>query len=144
MKEKGKVTSKDVRNFIEGNINYLKNRSSFMKLDTYIKEQAICRAVSCLECLNKGACTECGCATPQMFYSPKKEDSKERWGEMMKEEEWEAYKKEHDLEVPNIDLAAIEVSNDYKDVDLLPPWELKELLNEISEGIEKDKDEAEG
>jgi len=137
--EKGKVTSKDVRNFIEGNLNYLKSSSRFMKLEVHIQEQAICRAVSCLECLNAGACTECGCTTPHMFYAPKKEDAKERWGVMLEKDDWEAYKEEHNLEVPNIDLASIEVSNDYKDVEMLPPWELKELLNELSISIDKDE-----
>lgn len=144
MSNKNKITSKDIKNYIEGNMNYLKNISSFVRLAPYIKEQAVCRAVSCLECLNAGACTECGCATPQMFYAPKKEDSKGRWGEMLSKEDWEKYKEEHQLEVPNIDLAAIEVSNDYKDIDTLPPWELRELLKEITEQIETGNDEAEG
>ena len=63
---------------------------------------------------------------------------------MLNKEDWEKYKEEHQLEVPNIDLAAIEVSNDYKDIDMLPPWELRELLKEITEHIETNNDEAEG
>lgn len=140
MEKKGKITSLDVRNYIEGNLNYLKRNARFMKLQSHIQEQAICRAAECIECLEAGACTECGCATPQMFYSPKKKDAKDKWGEMLNVKEWREYKKEHNLQVPNLDLANIEIKNEYSDLSTMPPWDLKALLIDLSKQINEDNE----
>jgi hypothetical protein len=147
MRIKDIFSAKNIRNFVEGNINILKDKTNFMKLDQHIKEQAIYRASLCIECLDNGACLVCGCGTPQMFYAPKKLDSKEKWGEMLDKDEWNKYKEENNITIPNIDLAAMEVDAKYNEDSLkfMPPWERKRLLNNLADEVKKNKeDEPEG
>lgn len=96
-----KITGQDVRNYLEGNAYYL---LSFFKSTspTHIKEQALYRAFLCDECLKKGKCVECGCKTPNMFFSPKKKDSKGRWGQMLSAKEWKKFKIENNIDINNL------------------------------------------
>jgi len=131
----------NIRNFIEGNINIFKEKSSFMQLDLHIQEQAIYRAALCMECLDKGACTECGCITPHLFYAANKEDALLKWGKMLEEKEWEVFKEEHNLEIPDVDLAGIEVKNDF-DLDILEQlskWELRSIRRKVNTIINEAK-----
>jgi hypothetical protein len=79
---------KDVLNFVEGNLNFLKQES----LPTHIKEQVGLRIFLCQDCNTNGKCTHCGCKTPNMFYAPHKEDALNRWSTFLSEKQWEALK----------------------------------------------------
>lgn len=128
------ITIKDIKNYVEGNLNMYKQRSTFIKLPIHIQEQAVVRAFLCAPCLKAGACSECGCSTPELFYAPKKVDEMGKWGEMYSAEEWEEYKKEQNLTIPDIDLAAVEVEQQFSsfdDIDSLPPWERNPIIREI-------------
>lgn len=90
---------KDITNFIEGNYLYLKYYLE-KDIEKHIKEQALYRAFLCLECLEKGRCVVCNCNTPAMFFAPKKVDSKDKWGKMLNSKDWEIFKKENNIELP--------------------------------------------
>jgi hypothetical protein len=98
-----KLTLKDyfnpsnIRNFVEGNYMMLKDRLSQKGIHEHWKEQAIYRAMLCKPCLVNGKCTECGCKTPNLFFSSQKVDSKNNWGKMLNVQDWEAFKKENDI-----------------------------------------------
>lgn len=82
------MTLLDPINYVQGTINHaLENR-----LPTHIQEQVELRKFLCADCLNATKCEVCHCKTPQMFYSPNKEDSKGRWGTFMNEGQWKALK----------------------------------------------------
>lgn len=81
-----KITASDVKNFVQGNVNYYITRPD------YVTEQATFRAYKCQPCLKAGKCLHCGCTTPQMFFSQSKVDSAKRWGPMMSKEDWEVFK----------------------------------------------------
>ena len=109
--QKNKIKTTDyfkfnnIKNFVQGNWNKLKQDSYFLKLDVHIQEQAIYRASLCRDCFNSTSCLVCGCAVPQLFYAPNKEDANDKWGKMLSETEWEEFKKSN-----NIDVKAIEDS----------------------------------
>lgn len=84
------ITPKNVINFVEGNI--LKGIDRMVGIPSHYKEQVIWRSILCFECTQKGKCVVCGCKTPNMFYSPRKVDSKKRWGQFMNEEAWNKFK----------------------------------------------------
>ena len=85
------ITPSNIRNFVEGNINfYTKN------YPTYQLEQFLYRAYLCSPCLENGKCTHCGCKTPQMFFAPRKQDAQDNWPPFFfAEPDWEQYKKDH-------------------------------------------------
>lgn len=74
----------DPINFIQGTANY-HTRSTLPK---YYKQQILMRMLLCRPCMVNGKCTECGCKTPEMFYSPLKTDSKGKWIELFNEKQW--------------------------------------------------------
>lgn len=81
---------KDVKNFIQGNLlSYADDVGIGVP---HIREQANMRANKCPECVQAGKCVECGCKTPNMFFSPQKECSKKRWGKMLSKDDWEKMK----------------------------------------------------
>lgn len=100
---KKEVSTEDIINFVEGNLNYLRSLSNFFKLDYHIREQAIYRSYLCRDCLDAGYCKICNCMTPHMFYSPRKVDSDNKWSAMLTKDQWETFKKDN-----NIDMMAIE------------------------------------
>lgn len=87
------ITLANVRNFIEGNLKALQR--TFLPHE---KEQIIYRATACSDCLNAGKCSVCGCATPGLFYAPRKKDSKGKWGPFMDLKDWEGFKKTKEYE----------------------------------------------
>ena len=82
------IKFKDIRNYIEGNLNAIRD-SKFENLDPGIKREALLREQLCPECTDNGKCVICGCSTPNMYYAPHKTCSKGRWLEM--QEDWEEY-----------------------------------------------------
>lgn len=121
---------KNVSNFIEGNINFFIENTSFFKLPTHIKEQAELRAKLCKPCLDAGACTECGCMTPEMFYASNKTCDKGLWSEMLGINDWAKWKEDYNYDPNNVklDLAKIEVEQRTSSADELSNWERKDLF----------------
>lgn len=66
------MSLKDIKNFVEGNINYFINRS---QAPQHIREQILYRMLKCANCALSTQCTICHCATPQLFFAPNKQDS---------------------------------------------------------------------
>jgi len=85
------ITPSNIRNFVEGNINFY--TKSYPR---YQLEQFLYRAYLCKPCLENGKCTHCGCKTPQMFFAPRKQDSQDKWPPFYFHEiDWEDYKRKH-------------------------------------------------
>lgn len=81
-----KLSKDNVKNFIEGNLNY------YLSVDKHIIEQALYRAKMCPTCLRLGHCVKCKCPTPKMFFAPNKVDPDKKWGKMLNSEEWDKFK----------------------------------------------------
>lgn len=77
-----------IKDYLQGNLNYA-NKDS---LPTHIQEQVLLRAFLCKSCLDATKCHVCKCSTPQMFFSPSKKDSLNRWAEFLSHAQWEALK----------------------------------------------------
>jgi hypothetical protein len=90
-----KLTINNVYDYIEGNSRALS--TLFKPLPQYIKEQVYYRSSQCQPCLEKGSCTECGCATPGLFYASKRACEALRWGPMVNEKDWKEFKKQNNL-----------------------------------------------
>lgn len=96
------VTPKNIASFLRGNTNKLIEENEFVAkvanqlgefgLKDYEKQQIPLRATLCKDCVEAGECLgECKCETPNLFYDPLKEDSKNKWGRMMSEKEWTGF-----------------------------------------------------
>ena len=144
------LNKKNVKNFIEGNINYLRQRSTFFKLPVHIQEQAVYRAMLCFDCLQLGRCKSCNCKTPESFYSPDNGDELGKWGPMLGMHDGTKYKQQHNIVIdPNIDLAKIELEYEFdpENLDAMLPWELRQVLGDLYEEIKelkKNEDEIQG
>lgn len=92
-----KITFKKIKQFVEGNLNKLED--DLIGKPEYYKEQIIYRASKCSDCYEKGECSVCGCALPAKHYVAESCNDGERFPDLMNEEDWEAYKKEHDIKV---------------------------------------------
>ena len=113
----------NVRNFIEGSWNKFKSHSNFLVLDEHIREQAVYRAMLCKECYVNESCLHCGCATPDMFFAPNKEDAKNKWGKMLSKEDWETFKLDNEIDNLDIDFTKIKEN----DLEAIPKWLQKKL-----------------
>jgi hypothetical protein len=91
----------DVKNFISGYYNYFRNYLDNESLPKHVREQALYRAMLCSDCLQEGKCKVCKCATPAMFFAPKKKDSEQKWEEMLEAEEWEEFKQFNNITLLN-------------------------------------------
>lgn len=94
------LKKENVTNFIEGYFNLFKSKIFNKSIEPHIKEMVIYRAVQCEPCLLMGECSQCGCSTPAMFFSSKKKCDKGRWGAMVSKEDWETFKLENNIEMP--------------------------------------------
>lgn len=83
----------NIENFVVGNYYHLLSKWELEPI--HVREQAIFRMSLCKDCLDNGYCTNCGCPTPNMFFSPNKEDPKHKWGKMMPPLQWEAFKRDN-------------------------------------------------
>lgn len=97
------INKKNVTNYIKGTWNYWKFKHNY-NMDKHIIEQAFYRAFLCINCLERTYCDICGCATPAMFFSPDKEDARERWKEMLGEKEWKKFKEKNNIVISDIKL----------------------------------------
>lgn len=95
----------NIGQFIQGNSRMLANKLNsklkfkFLELPDFIKEQIHYRESKCLDCAKAGECVHCGCSVPNKWFADKACKGK-RWPDMMlKKEEWEAYKKQNNIEI---------------------------------------------
>lgn len=95
------MKKQDVQNFIKGNWNYLQFQLESRFIKQEVKEQALYRAMLCSPCLEEGKCKICHCSTPAMFFAPDKKDALGNWGEMLKKDQWNKFKEENDISIPD-------------------------------------------
>lgn len=86
------VTVDNVRSFITGKGKKMLDDLNIKNMPDHQVEQLLVRAILCKDCLESGKCVVCKCDTPDLFYDPKRKDSKGKWGPMMDKEKWEAWK----------------------------------------------------
>lgn len=128
---KKKLTLKDylsmsnISNFINGTFNKLKD--DFELLQPHIKEQALYRAILCKPCYDNGSCLECGCKTPDMFYSVNKTDANGKWGKMLNADAWEIFKQNNHIELDQLDIADLNNVNKAKQVS----EQVEKLMNNL-------------
>lgn len=115
----------NIRNFFDGKWNKFKQNSKFFGLEQHIQEQAVYRASLCEQCYEAPACLECGCGSPDLFYSPKKIDALGKWGEMLPKEEWEKFKEENNIDMNSLNNEFTRISKE-EPKDKLPEQEQKE------------------
>lgn len=90
-----KITLKNIYSFIQGNLQ--------MRLDgmglkpQYYQEQIAYRMLQCEDCVKAKKCKECGCNLPGKLYVDKSCNNGERFPDLMNEEDWLIYKKEHEI-----------------------------------------------
>ena len=60
-------------------------------------EQLVYRTTLCQACCEAGVCPHCGCTMPKAAMVASKSCPKERWGAMLLAAEWQAYKKEKNI-----------------------------------------------
>lgn len=82
----------DIENYLQGTTSKILDNTFLDKKPKYIVEQIYWRMSKCKPCLDNGKCLECGCKTPDMFYSAKKLDAKKKWMEFMTEDDWTSFK----------------------------------------------------
>ncbi|MGO1819345.1 MAG: hypothetical protein ACTH0S_06640 [Senegalia sp. (in: firmicutes)] len=99
MAKKKEINIKNIKSFIEGNTNYLKDKMHL--LPKYYKEQVVWRASICKEsCIeNENSCEHCGCEAGKKIYVEESCNNGEKFPDLMSEEDWEEYKKENDITI---------------------------------------------
>ena len=127
---------KDVYNFVTGMVNYAKfNDMLINPLAAHLVEQAFYRAYLCSDCFSGGRCKHCGCKTPEMFFSPKKEDSEGKWGKMLSKNEWEKEKAEKGIDLKKLTIELEEKMGSESSTNFFDKW---------AEQFKKAQDEAKG
>ncbi len=113
----GKLTINNIREYIEGNLNMLKDE--FFGKPYYFKEQIIYRQSKCTDCYRLGKCLTCGCELPGKHYVVKSCNNGLRFPDLMNEEDWNEYKKANGIKIKLTDTSIeIDVRN-AKDTDSL-------------------------
>ena len=99
MKLKDVLNTKNIKSFIEGNVKYFE-REVRGQLQEHIEEQIVWRLSKCKDdCVPDGKCQHCNCPTHKKILVTISCNEGERFPDMMNEEDWEEYKKEHNIEV---------------------------------------------
>jgi hypothetical protein len=101
LRPKDYLNPSNIRAFVEGNFMMFRDKFLDKSIPKHIKEQALYRALLCRHCLIKGECIECGCTTPNLFFSKSKIDAGGKWEKMLTYSAWEKYKKSNDLTIPD-------------------------------------------
>lgn len=70
------------------------------ELQSFI-EQVIYRQsfTECKRCLKEGACTHCGCKSPELFYDKEMVCSGGNWNEMLPPKDWNEFKSDNGIEI---------------------------------------------
>lgn len=93
----GKISIKNIKQYVEGNLNMLKE--DLFGKPLYFKEQILYRASKCEDCYRMDACLKCGCSLPGKHYVKESCNDGLRFPDLMEEKEWEEYKKANNIEV---------------------------------------------
>lgn len=95
------ITLSNVKGFLQG--NWRKFKEDILKLNNpkHIQEQIMYRMIVAKPCLDNGACTYCGCDTPELFYEDRgcKDPEKKCYPKMMNEVEWKNFKIENNINI---------------------------------------------
>ena len=90
------ITPNKIYQYFQGNLRLL--GSHFNTLSPHLKEQVIYRMTICEEdCVKSGKCKYCLCDLPGKFYTDISCNLGEKFPDLMEKEDWEIYKKEHDI-----------------------------------------------
>lgn len=99
------ITLNNIKQFFQGNTRMFADKigkslgSKFLRLSPYLQEQIQYRASKCQDCFQKGQCVGCGCSVPGKWFADEACKEK-RWPDLMlKKEDWEAYKKQNNIEI---------------------------------------------
>ena len=85
-----KISTKDIYNFIEGNGRILLNKYNFSS--PHLQEQIAYRLLTCKnDCVKQGKCKVCKCPLPNRAFTTES-CNKERFPDLMSEEDWNKYK----------------------------------------------------
>jgi hypothetical protein len=92
MKLKDILNIKNIKSFIEGNIEYYKDQIGYYP--RYKKEQVFWRMTFCQEdCLkDEQKCVYCGCPSVKKMHVTESCNAKQRFPDMMDEPTWKQYK----------------------------------------------------
>lgn len=100
MKLKQILNIKNIKSFIEGNLNYY--YYAIMGLPPHLKEQVYYRLGKCkYDCIPNEACKECSCDPVKKMFVKESCNKGERFPDIMEEEEWEEYKKDNNITIEN-------------------------------------------
>ena len=96
-----KITPTKIFQFIEGNLKMLGDQLHL--LSKHEREQVFYRSEVCKnDCVKFGYCVFCGCSLPGKMYVNESCNNGERFPNLMNAENWEKFKKEHNIEIKDI------------------------------------------
>lgn len=85
------VNLKQISSYIRGHYYFFLEKLSLYP--EYKKEQIYYRLEQCKDdCVQTGACKECGCPTKKKMFDPVSCNRGERFPDIMNKDEWEKYK----------------------------------------------------
>lgn len=91
-----KITLKNIKHYIEGNIKMLGDKMYL--LPEHEKEQVAYRAMICKdECVKLGYCVYCGCDIPGKLYVKDSCNGGERFPDLMNKIDWEKFKLDNEI-----------------------------------------------
>lgn len=91
-------TLKQMKNYLQGNYHYFLDKNG--RYPEYLREQIRYRLSFCIEdCQKQGACVYCGCPPEKKAYNKQSCNGGDRFPDLMNEEEWNKYKKEHNITI---------------------------------------------
>lgn len=99
--EEKKISVKNVKSFVEGNLAYYKDR--IFGSPQYLKEQYHYRLEQCKDdCVPKGECVYCGCPPLKKAWVVESCNKGERFPDLMDSEEWDAFKEAEGIDIDKI------------------------------------------
>lgn len=97
-----KVKIKDIKNYIEGNFRYFKNK--FLASPDYINEQIQYRLSLCKDdCLINNVCNHCECPPRKKVWINESCNNGERFPDLMNKENWEKFKIDNNIKIQGHD-----------------------------------------
>lgn len=92
---KQKITVKNIKSFLEGNIQL--GLEQLHLQPEHIQEQISYRMLKCSDCVKVGKCKVCGCNVPGKLYVKESCNKGERFPDLMSNLEWIKYKESNDI-----------------------------------------------
>tara|TARA_R110000772_G_scaffold54130_2_gene123596 strand:+ start:3057 stop:3347 length:291 start_codon:yes stop_codon:yes gene_type:complete len=87
---KSKITWDNIGQFIEGNVKFYKDK--LIGAPLYIQEQVEYRLSLCQDCVEREGCIKCNCPPLKKHWTVRS-CNLDRFPDIMKEEEWNEFKK---------------------------------------------------